>query len=402
MIAVHGWAITRAVQLVQKRLAPGVSQRRLRLAAAVEAALEEALDPADDPARQDPVAEHRDQRRQQRRRGQDRDGDDGHRPQRHRAQRLVVDHPEAGEGDDHGEAGEGDGEARGRERLGARLALGEAGFALLAVAGEDEQRVVDRDPDPDHRGHVGDEDRLVHLQRDEVDEGAGDEDADEAERQRQRRGGERAEDDEQDDRDDREAARLGLREVLLRDLLHPGPDRRLSDQVGGDAAPRRCRGRGRFAQVAGGVDQLVGGTGRCAAAAALPVRCNSTRRAAARRRQRHALRPSATSRRTRSTAAARSAALAPSSASSRTAIPSALGRSRPAALARPPSTRCRERRSRRRSGARSAGGERQREDDDQDPGPDDPAAAPAEDPASPSFVAHQLVSGLPHAAGAGL
>ena len=49
-----------------------------------------------------------------------------------------------------------------------------AGVALLAVAGEDEERVVDRDPDPDHRGHVGDEDRGRHLQRDEVDQGAGD------------------------------------------------------------------------------------------------------------------------------------------------------------------------------------------------------------------------------------
>ena len=79
--------------------------------------------------------------------------------------------------------------------------------ALLAVAGEDEERVVDRHPDPDHRGHVGDEDRGLHLQRDEVDQGAGDDHADEAERQRQRRGGERAEDDEQDQGDDREAAR---------------------------------------------------------------------------------------------------------------------------------------------------------------------------------------------------
>ena len=77
----------------------------------------------DDPARQDAVAEHRDQRRQQRRRGQDRDRDHGHRPQRHRAQRLVVDHPEAGEGDDHGEAGEGDRQARGGERLGPRRVL---------------------------------------------------------------------------------------------------------------------------------------------------------------------------------------------------------------------------------------------------------------------------------------
>ena len=130
--------------------------------------------------------------------------------------------------------------------------------ALLAVAGEDEERVVDRDPDPDHRGHVGDEDRGRHLQRDEVDQRAGDDHADEAERQRQRRGGERAEDDEQDQGDDREAARLGLGEVFLGELLHPGPDRRLPGQVGGDAALGGA-GIEVFAQGRGGVDQLVGG-----------------------------------------------------------------------------------------------------------------------------------------------
>ena len=50
-----------------------------------------------------------------------RDRDDDHRPERHRAQRLVVDHPEPGERDHDRHAGEGDREPRGRERLGARL-----------------------------------------------------------------------------------------------------------------------------------------------------------------------------------------------------------------------------------------------------------------------------------------
>ena len=161
----------------------------------------------DHAAGHDAVAEQGDQGGQQGGRGQDRDGDDGHRPERHRAQRLVVDHPEAGQRDDHGQAREGDREARrsrapGRGPSGSRPAR-----ALLAVAGEDEERVVDGDADADHRGHVGDEDRGLHLQRDEVDQRAGDDHADEAERERQRGGGERAEDDEQDQGDDREAAR---------------------------------------------------------------------------------------------------------------------------------------------------------------------------------------------------
>ena len=189
-------------------------------------------------------------------RGQDRDGDHGHRAERHRAQRLVVDHPETGQRDDHGEAGEGDGEAGGGERLGARLVAVAAGAALLAVAGEDEERVVDRHPDPDHRGHVGDEDRGRHLQREEVDERAGDDDADEAERQRQRGRRQRAEDDEQDQGDDREAARLGLGQVFLGELLHPRPDRRLPGKVGRDAVRRRCPGSRSSRSVDGRVDEL--------------------------------------------------------------------------------------------------------------------------------------------------
>ena len=175
---------------------------------------------------------------------------------------------------------------------------------LLAVAGEDEERVVDRHPDPDHRGHVGDEDRGLHLQREEVDQRAGDDHADEAERQRQRRGGERAEDDEQDQRDDREAAGLGFGEVFLGELLHPGPDRRLPGQVGGDsssAVPGSRSSRRSSPSRSGGRRSA-----RCAGAASpSPVRCsgNSPRRAAAGGRVTSSR--SATARRTRSTAAAR-------------------------------------------------------------------------------------------------
>ena len=96
------------------------------------------------------------------------------------------------------------------------------------------------------------------MQRDEVDQRAGDDHADEAQCQRQRRGGERAEDDEQDQRDDREAARLGLGQVFLGELLHAGPDRRLTGEVGrhpalgGAGVEFRAQGRRR-------VDQQVGG-----------------------------------------------------------------------------------------------------------------------------------------------
>ena len=58
-----------------------------------------------------------------------------------------------------------------------------------------------------------------------------------------------------------------LREVPLGDFLHPGPDRRLADQVGGDAGAGAA-GVEVVAQGRGRVDQLVGGLARCAAAAA--------------------------------------------------------------------------------------------------------------------------------------
>ncbi len=221
---------------------------------------ERSLDPVqhagDDAAGHDAVAEHRDQYGKQGRRGEDRDGDDCHRAERHRAQGLVVDHPETGQRDDHGEAREGHGEARGRKRLGAGVVGSATRTALLAVAGEDEERVVDRHPDPDHRGHVGDEDRGRHLQRDEVDQRPGDDHADEAEGEGQGRRGERSEDDEQDQGDDREAPGLGLGQVLLGELLHPGPDRRLAGEVRGDPIPGGARVEP-GAQVRGRVDQFV-------------------------------------------------------------------------------------------------------------------------------------------------
>ena len=49
-----------------------------------------------------------------------------------------------------------------------------AGSQLLAVAGEDEQRVVHRHADAEHRGHVGDEDRHPIDLREQEDDRAGD------------------------------------------------------------------------------------------------------------------------------------------------------------------------------------------------------------------------------------
>ena len=126
---------------------------------------------------------------------------------------------------------------------------------LLAVAGDDEQGVVDGDADPDHRRHVGHEDRHLHRLREHVDQGAGDEHGDEAERERQRGRGERAEDEQQDDQDEREPGGLGLGEILLRELLHRRPQRALADERRRDAVAGAVAG----AEVLAQVDGEVGG-----------------------------------------------------------------------------------------------------------------------------------------------
>ena len=75
--------------------------------------------------------------------------------------------------DDHGRAGEQHRAARGVDRGGGRVVRFQARVQAFAVAGDDEQRVVDTDAEPDHRGelrrevghrlHVADEHRERHT-----------------------------------------------------------------------------------------------------------------------------------------------------------------------------------------------------------------------------------------------
>ena len=68
----------------------------------------------------------------------------------------------------------------GVERLRACLLGVAVRLALLAITGEDEQRAGDHHPDPDHRGHVGDEYPGRQLQGDEVDQPSADDDGEAA------------------------------------------------------------------------------------------------------------------------------------------------------------------------------------------------------------------------------
>ena len=61
--------------------------------------------------------------------------------------------PEAEQRDEHRRAGEHDRAARGDGRPLGRLDDGETGGQVVAGPGQQQQRVVDADPEPDHRGH---------------------------------------------------------------------------------------------------------------------------------------------------------------------------------------------------------------------------------------------------------
>ena len=157
-----------------------------------------------------------------------RDGDRAGRGQTHDREERDVDDEQADEGDDHRHAGEDDGAARGGDGLCGRLARRQAVVQALAVAREDEERVVDADGEAEHRGErrrgVGD--------LDEAGDGGeahhADDDADHRRQQRQARGQQRGQRDGEDEEADGDADGLGGGVRLGRDHaarpldLHPG------------------------------------------------------------------------------------------------------------------------------------------------------------------------------------
>ena len=111
--------------------------------------------------------------------------------------------------DDDGRAGEHDRPARGVHGDADRLADVVAGVELLAVAGDDEQRVVDADAEADHqadeRREVGD----LHEVAGQDHERATEADAEQRDADRQAHGQHRAERDDQDDDGERQTEQLG-------------------------------------------------------------------------------------------------------------------------------------------------------------------------------------------------
>ncbi len=88
-----------------------------------------------------------------------------------RADRRGHEQHQPGQPDGHRDAAERDGLARRPDRALDRLADGPPAAQLLAVAADDEQRVVDRQGEPEHRRDVEHEDAHLDLLRDDEDHG---------------------------------------------------------------------------------------------------------------------------------------------------------------------------------------------------------------------------------------
>jgi hypothetical protein len=163
------------------------------------------------PARQlDPLAGEADQRREQGQRCRDGDRDDGCGADGETLDEGDTHHQHAEQRDDHGGAGEQHRPPGGVEGDRDRFAHRVPRVELLAVAGDDEQRVVDADAEADHdaqeRCEVRDREHLAQ----QGDDGGAETDAEQGHAHRQAHGQHRAEGHDQDDDGERQAEGLGV------------------------------------------------------------------------------------------------------------------------------------------------------------------------------------------------
>ena len=173
------------------------------------------------------VPEQPEQRGKQRRRRGDRDDPDEDRPDGEAAHDRVrhEQHPE--HRDDERRAAEDDGAVRGAAGRGDRVGLLESLRPFLAVARDDEERVVDPEREAHPREHVHDEDRELELLREDRGEPERDDDRDDRHQQRDEPGDDGAEDEQQDDQRRREPElQLALLEILLREQVEVVVERR--------------------------------------------------------------------------------------------------------------------------------------------------------------------------------
>ena len=176
-------------------------------------------------------AVHREKRRLQRRRScnrheRDEEASDAHRP--HERQRHEEQQREA---DGNGRAREDDCTPRGRHRPDDRVVLGASAGKLLTKAIDDEQRVVDRDPEADQLHEVGDVGRHRHVVRGDENDAERSCDRRCGEQERDRRCEGQPEHGEENRERDRHRDRLALRKVAAEDGVEVAFDRRLARHV---------------------------------------------------------------------------------------------------------------------------------------------------------------------------
>ena len=132
----------------------------------------------------------------------------------HRAkEQLREDRERRDRGGDR-ERAEHDRPARGRERAAQRVDAEAVDGGFLAVAGDHEQAVVDREPEPEAGHHVEREHRQVGEARDDPQREEGRQDREASEQRRQQRRDERTEEQQGEQEDERERKELGACEVV--------------------------------------------------------------------------------------------------------------------------------------------------------------------------------------------
>ena len=190
-----------------------------------------------DPEPVDAVAPHAEQRGKQGQRGGNRRDPDEDRAEREAPHDRGRDdeHPE--ERDDERRAAEQHRAARGRARPRDRVLLLEPVRALLAVAGDDEERVVDPERETHPREHVDGEGRERELERDDRDQAERDDDREDRHQERDEPRDDRAEDEHEDDERDRQPEpELAALEILLRLLPEVVVDAAVAGDDGREAA----------------------------------------------------------------------------------------------------------------------------------------------------------------------
>ena len=167
----------------------------------------------------------------QRCRGRDRDERDQESTDAHRAHERHGHEEQKAEPDRDGRAGEDHGAPGGGHGPEDRLVLRAAALQLFTEAIDDQERIVDGDPEPDELDEVRDVGRHRQVVREDEDDPQRAGDRRGSEEERNGRGKRKPEDGEEHHQRDRECDRLSLPQILAEDRVEVVFDGRLTGDV---------------------------------------------------------------------------------------------------------------------------------------------------------------------------